>query len=310
MTAGMTIRFWGVRGSIPCPGPDTVTYGGNTPCFELRFGDEEKLVIIDAGSGIRPLSDFIMRNYFPRGPVDADILITHTHWDHIMGFPFFAPIYIKTSHLRVHGPVTYEEDSLDKIIGDQLRYRYFPVRQEELSARIEYRELKETSFELGDGIFVTTKYLNHPILCLGYRIEYRGRVFCTAYDTEPFRNVFPTDPQDPNYDAEAAQEGETAAAEENAKLLRFFQDADVLVHDTQYTLQEYRASKIGWGHSTFEHAVNAAHRAGVKKLYFFHHDPLRTDAQLEELLEKYRGMIRGKSLLELEMAREGLELKL
>ncbi len=310
MNVGMRVRFWGVRGSIPCPGPDTVRYGGNTTCFELRFGEKQKLVIIDAGSGIRPLSDFIMKNDFPRGPIDADILISHTHWDHIMGFPFFTPIYIKTTKLRVHGPVTYEEDTLDKIIGDQLRYRYFPVRQEELSASIEYRELKETSFELGDGVFVTTKYLNHPILCLGYRIEYRGKVFCTAYDTEPFRNVFPTDPADPDYDADAAKEGETAAEEENGKILRFFQDADVLVHDTQYTLKEYRASKIGWGHSTFEHAVNSAHKAGVKKLFFFHHDPLRTDAQLEELVEKYRNMIRGKSPLQIDMAREGLEIEL
>jgi phosphoribosyl 1,2-cyclic phosphodiesterase len=303
-------RFWGVRGSIPCPGPDTVRSGGNTACIELRFGAENKLLIIDAGSGLRPLGDFIMRGDLPRGPVDTDILISHTHWDHIMGFPFFTPIYIKSTNLRVYGPVSYEEESLEEIIGGQLRYRYFPVRQDELSAHIEYHELKETSFEAGDGIFVTTKYLNHPILCLGYRIEYKGRVFCSAYDTEPFRNVFPTDPDDPNYDAAAAEEGEAAAKEENKKLARFFQGADVLVHDAQYTLEEYKASKTGWGHSTFEHAVNIAHRAGVKKLFFFHHDPLRTDAQLEELAAKYRAMIKGKTSLAIEIAREGPEFEI
>ena len=306
----MLIRFWGVRGSIPCPGPDTMRYGGNTTCFELRFADSKKLVIIDAGSGIRPLADKLMRSDFPKGPIDADIFISHTHWDHIMGFPFFTPIYIKTSYLRIHGPVSFEDEPLEKVIGGQLRYRYFPVRQEELSARIEYQELKETRLDLGDGITITTKYLNHPILCLGYRFEQGGKVFCTCYDTEPFRNMFPTDPKDPDYDPAVAAEGEAAAAEENQKYLDFIQGADVVVHDTQYTLEEYKKNKIGWGHSTFEHAVNAAHKAAVKKLVFFHHDPLRTDDQLDQLLVKYRGMMAGKTSLEVDVAREGMEIEL
>lgn len=310
MPDGMRVRFWGVRGSIPCPGPDTVKYGGNTTCFELRYGEKEKIVIIDAGSGIRPLGDSLMKKDFPKGPLSVDLLISHTHWDHIMGFPFFTPIYIKGSLINVYGPVTYEEDTLDKIIGDQLRYRYFPVRQEELAATIHYHQLRETSFMLGDELFVTTKYLNHPILCLGYRFEYRGKVFCTAYDTEPFRNVFPTDPSHPDYDPVAAEEGELAVKEETEKFLRFIQGADVLVHDTQYTLEEYKASKIGWGHSTYEHAINSAHKARVKKLILFHHDPLRTDAQLDSLLEKYRASIRGRTRLEIDVAREGMELEL
>jgi len=310
MPKGMQIRFWGVRGSIPCPGPETVKYGGNTTSIELRFGDTGQLIIIDAGSGIRPLGDSLMKKDFPRGPIHADILISHTHWDHIMGFPFFTPIYIKSSVLNIYGPVTYEEDTLEKVIGDQLRYRYFPIRQEELSATIHYHQLRETSFLLGEEVFVTTKYLNHPILCLGYRFEYKGKVFCTAYDTEPFRNVFPTDPSHPDYDPVAAEEGEAAAQEETMKFLRFIQKADVVVYDSQYTLEEYKASKIGWGHSTYEHAINAAHKAGVKKLVLFHHDPLRTDAQLDEIGEKYRSAIQGRSSLVLEIAREGLEIEL
>ncbi|MDR3201321.1 MAG: MBL fold metallo-hydrolase [Spirochaetales bacterium] len=309
MEKKIRFRFWGVRGSIPCPGPDTVRAGGNTACIELRFGEKNRLVIVDAGSGLRPLGDFVMKNDLPKGPVDTDILISHTHWDHIMGFPFFTPIYIKSTNLRIYGPVSYEEENLEEIIGGQLRYRYFPVRQDELSAHIEYKELKETSFEIGDGIFVTTKYLNHPILCLGYRFEYGGKVFCTAYDTEPFRNVFPTDPNDPNYDEAAAEEGELAAEEESKKLTQFLQGADALVFDAQYTLEEYKASKIGWGHSSFEHAVNTAHKAGVKKLFFFHHDPLRTDAQLDELAAKYRDMLKGKTPLVIELAREGVEFE-
>ena len=186
----MTVKFWGVRGSIPCPGPTTVDYGGNTACLELRFGDEERLIIIDAGSGIRSLGNYLMQHDLPKGPIDTSIFITHTHWDHIMGFPFFTPIFIPGSSITIYGPVTYEDEGLDRIIGDQLTYRYFPVKHSELAAKIKYVALKESTMDLGDGIKVTTKYLNHPILCLGYRFEYEGRVFCTVYDTEPFRNLF------------------------------------------------------------------------------------------------------------------------
>jgi hypothetical protein len=175
----INVRLWGVRGSIPCPGPSTVRYGGNTACLELRFGEEERLVIIDAGSGIRQLGDHLMKNDLPKGPIRTKIFLSHTHWDHIMGFPFFTPIFIPGSELEIYGPVTYEDEGLDRIIGDQLRYRYFPVKHSELAAKISYHPMKERSMDLGEGLWVTTKYLNHPILCLGYRFEYKGKVFCT-----------------------------------------------------------------------------------------------------------------------------------
>jgi len=303
VAAPFTVRIWGDRGSMPTPGQDTVLFGGNTACLELRFG--ERLIIVDAGSGIRKLGDKLMAEDIKKGPISADIFITHTHWDHIMGFPMFTPIYVPGTRLRIRGPISYEDDSLEKVIGSQLSYRYWPVRQEELSAKIEYEQIKEATIDLGDGIHVTTKYLNHPILCLGYRFEYQGRSVVTAYDTEPFRNVFPTDPSDPSYDEFAAKEGEEAAAEENAKLLRFFDGADLLVHDTQYTAKEYNASKIGWGHSSYEHAINAAHEAKAKRLVLFHHDPNRTDAELQELELFYQGKVRGRTRMEIEMAREG-----
>lgn len=306
----MKIRFWGVRGSIPCPGPTTVEYGGDTSCIELRFGEDDRLLIIDAGSGIRSLGNYMMAKDLPKGPIDTSIFLTHTHWDHIMGFPFFTPIYIPTSKLRIYGPVTYEDEGLDKIVGSQLSYRYFPVKHSELAADISYHPLKELSMDLGDGIKVTTKYLNHPILCLGYRFEYQGKIFCTAYDTEPFRNVFPTDRDDPNYDAMAAEEGEIAAKEENEKLLRFFRGADIVVHDSQYTYEEYLGSKLGWGHTPFEYAINSAHKAEVKKLVLFHHDPMRTDKQLAVLEEQYKSAMKGKSKLDIVVAREGMELEL
>jgi phosphoribosyl 1,2-cyclic phosphodiesterase len=304
------IRFWGVRGSIPCPGPATVRYGGNTACLELRFGEENRLVIIDAGSGIRELGNFLLKNDLPKGPIRAKVYLTHTHWDHIMGFPFFTPIYIPGSELEIYGPVTYEEDTLDKVVGDQLRYRYFPVRQSELAAKISYYNLKEGTYDLGGGLSLTTKYLNHPILVLGYRFEYQGRVLCTAYDTEPFRNVFAMNPGAPDYDEEAVREGEMAAREENEKVLRFLQGSDLLVHDAQYTHREYLSSKLGWGHSSFEYAVNSAHKAGVRRLVFFHHDILRSDAELDELEGRFRGRIQGRSDLEILTAREGMEIEI
>ncbi len=304
----MKVRLWGVRGSIPCPGPETVEFGGNTASLELRFG--ERLIIIDAGSGIRPLGDYLMRHDLPKGPIKTDLFISHTHWDHIMGFPFFTPIFIPGTKLTIYGPVTYEEEGLDRIIGDQLTYRYFPVKQSELSAEIRYIPLKESTLDLGDGITLTTKYLNHPILCLGYKFEHKGVVFCTAYDHEPFRNVFPTDPKDPNYDESAASEGERAAREENEKILEFFRGCDLLIHDSQYTRKEYLDSKIGWGHSSYEDVINFAHKAEVKKVVLFHHDPLRTDGQLRAFEREYRERIAGKTKLEIVIAREGAEFEL
>ncbi|MEW5813989.1 MAG: MBL fold metallo-hydrolase [Spirochaetota bacterium] len=302
------VKLWGVRGSIPCPGPETVKFGGNTACLELRFVEADRLIIIDAGSGLRALGNHLMKNDLPKGPIKTDLFITHTHWDHIMGFPFFTPIFIPGTKLKVHGPVTYEDEGLDKVIGDQLSYRYFPVRHSELAADIEYNPVRECSMDLGDGIWVTTKYLNHPILCLGYRFEYKGRTFCTAYDTEPFRNVFPTDPNDPDYDPMAAEEGEKAAKDENNKIVQFVSHADVLLHDAQYTHEEYKNGKFGWGHTSFEYVINSAHKANVRKVILFHHDPLRTDEQLEMLENKYKKMVEGKTKLEITMAREGMEL--
>ena len=305
----MKIRFWGVRGSIPCPGPDTMKYGGNTACIELRFENSERLIIVDAGSGIRQLGDHMVKNDLPKGPVNADIFLTHTHWDHILGFPFFTPIYIPGTKLRVYGPSTFEEESLEDVIGGQLVYRYFPVRQAELASDIEYLDLKEEHLDLGDGITVVTKYLNHPVSCLGYRFEYDGKVFCTAYDTEPFRNIFCTDPDDPSYDETMAKEGELVAAEQNQRIEEFMKDADLMVQDAQYTREEYVSSKLGWGHGTFEQAIAAGKRARVKRMALFHHDPVRTDAQIDALAEKYCTSA-NTGPMEVFFAREGAEIEI
>lgn len=298
-----SVKIWGDRGSMPVPGQDTVLFGGNTSCLEVRC--DKRIIIIDAGSGIRPLGDYLVKNELKNGPIRADIFLTHTHWDHIMGFPMFTPIYIPGTVLTIHGPVSFEDEPLEKVIGTQLSYRYWPVRQDELSSSIAYKSLQETTLDLGDGIIVTTKYLNHPVLCLGYRIEYKGRVLVTIYDHEPYRNVFPTDPAQPDYDPKIAKEGEETAQEENAKIVSFMKSADICIHDSQYTAKEYVSSKIGWGHSSYEYAINAAYRAGVKNLILFHHDPQRSDTELQEFELFYSAKITNKTTLHLEMAREG-----
>ena len=300
----LSVCFWGVRGSIPCPGHTTVEYGGNTSCLEIRAGD--RLIIVDLGTGVRALGDHIIENDTKDGVLDMDVFITHTHWDHIMGFPMFTPIFIAGTKLRIRGPVSFNDDTLAAIIGDQLSYRYWPVRQVELAAKIEYGELKETTLEMGGGLKVKTKYLNHPILCLGYRFEFEGKSIVTAYDHEPFRNIFPTDPQDPSYDENAAEEGEAAAKEENERIINFFRDADILIHDTQYTAEEL-GKHSGWGHCSYEHAIVAAAEAGVKKLVLFHHDPNRTDEQLNSLLKHYKS--KAAPGMEIVMAREGETLE-
>ena len=306
----MKVRFWGVRGSIACPGRETVVFGGNTSCLELRFGKKNRLIIIDAGTGIRALGNHLAQNDLPKGLIKTEIFITHTHWDHIIGFPFFQPIYIEGTKLKVYGPITFEEDTIENIMGDLLRYRYFPVLHGELTADIDYFQLGECEMDLGDGITLKTKYLNHPLLCLGYRFEFKGKVLCTAFDTEPFRNVFSIYPNAPDYDPVASEKGEEAVREENQKLLDFFHGADILIHDCQYTKKEYFASKIGWGHSYFEHAINSALEAGVKKIVLFHYDPPRTDQELFALEKRCHEYMENQSALEIVVAREGMEILL
>jgi len=250
----------------------------------------------------------MMVHDLPKGPIQTEIFLTHTHWDHIMGFPFFTPIYVPGTRLKVYGPISFESDTLEKIVGGQLSYRYFPVRETELSAQIEYIHLKEGRLDLGDGITMITKYLNHPILCLGYRFEYRDKVFCTAYDTEPFRNLFSTDPEDPAHDEAMAEEGELIATEQNQVVEDFFAGADFLVHDSQYTQDEYESGKLGWGHSSFEHVCAAANRSGVKTLALFHHEPVRNDEQIDELA-KIHCKPGGYGKTNAFFAREGMEIE-
>jgi len=274
----LSVRFWGVRGSMPCPGPETVVFGGNTSCLEIRADD--RLVIIDMGTGIRPLGDRLMDGDYISGPVDADVFISHTHWDHIMGFPMFNPIFSPETKLRIRGPVLSVDDKLSSIIGAQFSNRYWPVKLSDLSAQIEYHEIKEGEFDLGEGLKVITKSLNHPLHCLGFRFEYGGKSIVTIYDHEQNNG------------------------DDDSPIKKFSENADILIHDSQYTAEELQ-KHLGWGHSSYEYVYGLAVRAGVKKLVFFHHDPKRSDVQLEAIEKEYNAKIAGKPM-EILAAREGL----
>jgi len=305
----LLVTFWGVRGSIPTPGYETSRYGGNTLCVELRFSASRRTLIIDAGSGIRRLGDDLLARSGPAGGLALDLLLSHTHLDHILGLPFFGPLYRRDTRLTLYGPTISPENRLEEVIGGQLCYRYFPVRQVELAAAITYVDLREGVYDLGDGITLTATYLNHPLLCMGYRLDWRGRSVCTAFDTEPFRNLFISDPEDPGYDAIMALEGEQAAREADLRMQSFFRGADLLIHDGQYTEQEYQAGRAGWGHSSIEQAVRAAETAGCRRLALIHHDPMRSDSELDGLSGRYSGR-RAGSGLEVCFAREGASIML
>jgi phosphoribosyl 1,2-cyclic phosphodiesterase len=305
----LRVTFWGVRGSIPTPGYETSRYGGNTLCVELKFSACRRTLIIDAGSGIRRLGDDLLARSGPADGLALDLLLSHTHLDHILGLPFFGPLYRRDTRLTLYGPTISPEDRLEEVIGGQLCYRYFPVRQVELAATITYVDLREGIYDLGDGITLTATYLNHPLLCMGYRLDWRGRSVCTAFDTEPFRNLFISDPEDPGYDAIMALEGEQAAREADLRMQSFFRGADLLIHDGQYTEQEYQAGRTGWGHSSIEQAIRAAETAGCRRLALIHHDPMRSDAELDGLSGRYSGR-RAGSGLEVCFAREGASIML
>ncbi|MDR2793502.1 MAG: MBL fold metallo-hydrolase [Treponema sp.] len=282
----LSVRFWGVRGTIPSPGAATIIFGGNTACLEIRA--DERLIIVDLGTGIRLLGNYLIANDFKKGPIDADIFVTHTHWDHIVGFPLFAPLFIPSSRLRIWGPISSEGETLKDILSMQLAYKFWPIRLTELSAQLSYGQIQETTLDLGNGLIVKSKYLNHPIFCLGYRFEYRGKSIVTAYDHEPFINLFLADPNAPDYDEEAMEEGARVAAEENKKIAAFFKNADIVIHDSQYTEAEYHQGKHGWGHSPYEHAIANIRDAGVKNLVFFHHDPDTSDETLVQREKDYQ----------------------
>lgn len=276
----MKIKFWGVRGSTPVPGPDTVRFGGNTPCVEFR-PDSERLIILDCGTGLRQLGNHLMKTTGGK-PMKAEIFLSHTHWDHLHGFPFFTPAFIPGNNFIIRGPVDFDS-SLESIFKGQMKYQYFPVKLSEMASKIDFEELKEGEYFF-DGLNVKTKYLNHPILVLGYRFTCGSKSFVYATDTEPYYNLYRRDPNDNSPDL---LEADQIVEQENKKIESFIKGADLVVYDAQYTAQEYPAKK-SWGHTSMEVCVDQAANAGVSKLALFHHDPMRSDKELESLVFKMK----------------------
>lgn len=297
----MKFKFWGVRGSIPSPGPRTARYGGNTTCIEVR-SDDGTLIIIDGGTGIFSLAQSLIAR--KQVPVQANIFITHSHWDHIHGLPFFTPLFIKGSRVRLHGATDPDTgNGIEHVMGVQLQNSYFPVSETQMDATIEYRTLAlGETIAVGDAA-VSNVVMNHPVTDLGYRIDCNGKSVFFTGDHEPHYNIHP--PGHPEH-AAFQQHIEQRAAAIDA-LLR---GVTALIVDCSYTREEYPA-KQGWGHGTFDSALAMAIRAGASQLYCTHHEPTRGDDELEAVFAEV--MARHASLppgLQVFLAYEGLEVEL
>ncbi len=290
----MKFKFWGVRGSISTPGPATVKYGGNTTCIEIRTNNNE-LIILDAGTGIHPLGQELLKQL----PVTAHIFITHTHWDHIQGLPFFSPIFIPGNNINIYGgldPVTNE--GIERALGVQLQYSYFPIREAELNAKIVYNTIKPEHSIVVAGATITPILLSHPVLNFGYRVDCDGQSIFFTGDYEPIFNIY--EPDDSEY-----QEYQSFIDQKQQEIALAIKGVDALIIDSSYTTEEYTAKK-GWGHGTYGSAIKIANAAQVKKLFFTHHEPTRTDNQLDKI---YQQLIKKNPNLEYEivLAKEGID---
>ena len=284
---GARLKFWGVRGSIPAPGEATRHFGGNTSCVELRADGEH--IICDAGSGIRPLG-LALAEEADGKPLNLTLLITHAHWDHIQGFPFFVPAYDPNSRVRILG---YEgaTEGLRTTLAGQMESPYFPLALDEMPGNIEFEELKEMQFQIGP-VPVDACFTNHPGVCVGYRFQTSGGVIVYMPDNETV----------------ARQSGDCAGqvpSTMDADIVEFIRDADVLIVDAQYDAKEYRAH-IGWGHGCVDEVVAMAACANVQRLYLFHHDPAHDDRTISGMVMHARDLAKAVgSPMRIEAAREG-----
>ncbi len=270
----MRVRFWGVRGSIPAPGPKTARYGGNTPCVEIACGDE--ILIVDAGTGIRELGlDLISRA--AGGAVKGRLFIGHTHWDHIQGFPFFTPLFLPTTKFQVYG-MHGTTQSFQEVMAGQMHSTYFPLQLKDLASKPEFIEMNGP-LQAGP-VKVTYHFLNHPGITVGYRFEYEGKVVSYISDHEPYGTL--------NAKGQFSDKEDTAIA-------KFIAGSDLMICEAQYTADEYK-TKRGWGHSTFADVLDLAQKANVKRMALFHHDPQHDDAKLDARLTDSLALIFSRKL--------------
>jgi phosphoribosyl 1,2-cyclic phosphodiesterase len=261
----MIIKCWGSRGSIAVSGCDSIKYGGDTTCIEVQAASGD-LIVIDAGTGIRLLGNRLVSENSRR----INLLLTHAHWDHLSGFPFFKPIYKKSSEIRIHGPQT-TQDSLKRIISKTMTAPYFPIEFEDIKADISFVRMGHKNHSIG-SVNITTVPISHPNQGVGYRLEEDGKSFVFLTDNElTFHHPFGL-----GYD----------------DYVKFCQGADLLFHDAEYTREEYESHTRGWGHSVFLDTLQLALDAGVKTLGLFHQNQDRTDAQVDKMVEECRGLIK------------------
>jgi phosphoribosyl 1,2-cyclic phosphodiesterase len=296
------LKLWGVRGSLPVPGPATIRYGGNTSCVEVRADGE--IIVLDAGTGIRGLGLALEKELGPQ-TIKLTLLITHTHWDHIQGLPFFPPAYNPKNLIRILG---YEgaRAGLGTILAGQMETPFFPVRLRELPSHLAIEELKEMEFHIGK-VKVQAKFANHPGICAGYRLFTSAGSIAYIPDTEPYEAL---KLQLAKKDGIDVDEARNFAAAERAKMVEFLRDCDVAILDAQYTDEEYERH-VGWGHSSLSSVVLLALDANVKRVLLFHHDPSHDDDMIDQMIEQARSLVSksGKAMV-IEGAREGVEILL
>jgi phosphoribosyl 1,2-cyclic phosphodiesterase len=284
------VAFWGTRGSIPTPGPDTARYGGNTACISIGSSDG-RLVILDAGSGLRPLGHELMKQR--NGIVTADILLSHTHWDHIQGLPFFKPLSCRDTSVCIYG-AAQEGVPLKEILGRQMDPMVFPVPLNALAASLMVVEIEQGEFEI-DGFKICAFRLRHPGTTLGYRLRPSSGGRDVAYVT----------------DNELGPGGTYEVPSDwRAQIVEFIGGADVLIHDAMY-LDQIIQARAGWGHSTPRQAVDLAREGRCRRLILFHHEPEHDDTALDRLVNETRDYAaRVAPGLEVEAAVEGLKFSL
>jgi len=302
----MRIRFWGVRGSFPVPGPTTNRYGGNTSCVQV-CPDDGTILIIDAGTGIRKLGQELMAGPCGRGQGTVHLLISHTHWDHIQGIPFFAPLYVKGNRINIYA--RQRDVHLKTVFASQNEDPYFPVNLDEVAAEVSYTALYEGQAFTAGGARVRCARLNHPFIAIGYRVDADGGSLAYISDTAPFERILfghefmatrpDLDAPTPAGDAEKLR----AMRQDVVELCR---DADLVIFDTMFRMPEYLA-RPHWGHSSPEHALELAAEAGARCLALFHHAPDRGDDEVDSDLEAARAAPGACQVL---AAREGLVLQI